>query len=230
MSGYVYILTNPSFKDNWVKIGKSSRPVNIRSKELDNTAVPLPFEIYAVMKTSKYNEAERQIHRLIDLVNPSMRIRKGREFFNVTPEIALHIFRECALTLDDAEITVMNVQENKHTQEQPGPTTTSVTPPTHSSYPHATCTQKATRLTFAMLGIPVGSELVFSEDPTIKARTVNDNNIIMLDDGTRTTLSRGVVLVKRRLGTATNSEAYQGGNYWLYNGERLTAIRNRMEQ
>lgn len=41
--GYVYILTNPSFKDDWVKIGKSSRPVNVRSKELDNTAVPLPF-------------------------------------------------------------------------------------------------------------------------------------------------------------------------------------------
>lgn len=93
MSGYVYILTNPSFKDNWVKIGKSSRPVDVRSKELDNTAVPLPFEIYAVMKTTKYNEAERQIHSLIDLVNPSMRIRKGREFFNVTPETALRIFR-----------------------------------------------------------------------------------------------------------------------------------------
>lgn len=24
--GYVYILTNPSFRENWVKIGKSSRP------------------------------------------------------------------------------------------------------------------------------------------------------------------------------------------------------------
>lgn len=33
--GYVYILTNPSFKEDWVKIGKSSRPVNVRSKELD---------------------------------------------------------------------------------------------------------------------------------------------------------------------------------------------------
>ena len=41
-AGYVYILTNPSFKEDWVKIGKSSRPVDIRSKELDNTAVPLP--------------------------------------------------------------------------------------------------------------------------------------------------------------------------------------------
>ena len=47
--GYVYILTNPSFKEDWVKIGKSSRPVDVRSKELDNTAVPLPFEIFATM-------------------------------------------------------------------------------------------------------------------------------------------------------------------------------------
>lgn len=32
--GYVYILTNPSFKEDWVKIGKSSRPVNVRSKAM----------------------------------------------------------------------------------------------------------------------------------------------------------------------------------------------------
>ena len=43
--GYVYILTNPSFREDWVKIGKSSRPVDVRSKELDNTAVPLHFWI-----------------------------------------------------------------------------------------------------------------------------------------------------------------------------------------
>lgn len=43
MSGYVYILTNPSFRDNWVKVGKSSRPVDVRSKELDNTTVLLPY-------------------------------------------------------------------------------------------------------------------------------------------------------------------------------------------
>ena len=49
--GYVYIHTNPSFKEDWVKIGKSSRPVNVRSKELDNTAVPLPFEIFATGKS-----------------------------------------------------------------------------------------------------------------------------------------------------------------------------------
>lgn len=51
--GYVYILTNPSFKEDWVKIGKSARPVDVRSKELDNTAVTLPFEIYAAINTTR---------------------------------------------------------------------------------------------------------------------------------------------------------------------------------
>src|SRR5574344_2081738 len=101
--GYVYILTNPSFKEDWVKIGKSSRPVDIRSKELDNTAVPLPFEIYATLKTVKYNEAEKLIHRYIERFT-NLRIRDNREFFNVQPEVALDIFRDVASMLDDAEI------------------------------------------------------------------------------------------------------------------------------
>ncbi len=101
--GYVYILTNPSFKEDWVKIGKSSRPVDVRSKELDNTAVPLPFEIFATMKTAKYNEAEKLVHRYIERFT-NLRIRNNREFFNVKPEEALDIFREVASLLDDVEI------------------------------------------------------------------------------------------------------------------------------
>lgn len=65
-AGHVYILTNPSFKEDWVKIGKSSRPVDVRSKELDNTAVPLPFDIYATLKTVKYDIVEKKIHKAID--------------------------------------------------------------------------------------------------------------------------------------------------------------------
>ena len=101
--GYVYILTNPSFKEDWVKIGKSARPVDIRSKELDNTAVPLPFEIYATLKTTKYSEAEKLIHHYIERFT-NLRIRDNREFFNVKPEIALDIFKDVAQLLDDAEI------------------------------------------------------------------------------------------------------------------------------
>ena len=116
-AGYVYILTNPSFKEDWVKIGKSSRPVDIRSKELDNTAVPLPFEIYATLKTVKYSEAEKLIHHYIERFT-NLRIRNNREFFNVAPEEALAIFKEVALLLDDAEIDEVfkNVVVGKMTQ------------------------------------------------------------------------------------------------------------------
>ena len=62
-AGYVYILTNDSFREDWVKIGKSSRPVDVRSKELNNTAVPLPFKIYATKRTAKYNEVEKLVTR-----------------------------------------------------------------------------------------------------------------------------------------------------------------------
>lgn len=102
-AGYVYILTNPSFKDDWVKIGKSSRPVNIRSKELDNTAVPLPFEIYATLKTTKYAEVEQQLHRMIDSLT-DIRIRPNREFFNIAPNKAFDLLTIISSTLDDAEI------------------------------------------------------------------------------------------------------------------------------
>lgn len=102
--GYVYILTNPSFREDWVKIGKSSRPVDVRSKELDNTAVPLPFEIFATMKTAKYNEVEKLVHKTIDRLT-DLRIRQNREFFNVAPQIALDIFKDIAQTIDDAVVT-----------------------------------------------------------------------------------------------------------------------------
>jgi hypothetical protein len=106
-AGYVYILTNPSFKEDWVKIGKSSRPVDIRSKELDNTAVPLPFEIYATLKTVKYNEVEQQLHQMIDRLT-DIRIRPNREFFNIAPDKALELLTIISRTLDDAEISRYN--------------------------------------------------------------------------------------------------------------------------
>lgn len=63
--GYVYILTNPSFCEDWVKIRKRAHPVDVRSKELDNTALPLPFEIFATLKTVKYIETEKLVHQYI---------------------------------------------------------------------------------------------------------------------------------------------------------------------
>jgi len=112
--GYVYILTNSSFRENWVKIGKSSREVDVRSKELDNTAVPLPFEIFATLKTIKYNEVEKNLHKIFtDLADA--RIRKGREFFNITPQKALDYLKDQAEIIDDAELNIPDYEETEKT-------------------------------------------------------------------------------------------------------------------
>ncbi len=100
--GYVYILTNPSFREDWVKIGKTTN-MDERLRTLYNTSLPLPFEVFATMKTSKYNEAEKLVHHYIERFT-DLRIEKKREFFNVRPEVVLEIFREVASLLDDAEI------------------------------------------------------------------------------------------------------------------------------
>ncbi len=100
--GYVYILTNPSFREDWVKIGKTTN-MEERLRTLYNTSLPLPFEVFATLKTVKYNEAERLVHRYIERFT-NLRIEKKREFFNVKPEDALEIFKDVSLLLDDAEI------------------------------------------------------------------------------------------------------------------------------
>ena len=84
--GCVYILTNPAFK-GLVKIGKTSRPVEERVAELNNTAVPTNYDVYATFKTSKYGAVERAIHMALN----RYRYSKRKEFFSVTPEFAYDV-------------------------------------------------------------------------------------------------------------------------------------------
>ena len=212
--GYVYILTNPSFREDWVKIGKSSRPVDIRSKELDNTAVPLPFEIYATLRTVKYDVVEKKIHKAIDRLT-DLRIRQNREFFNIKPELALEIFRDEATILDDAEIVLYENNE----PIIPAPVDDSFrTKPTKIA-PHRP------RFKFSMVNIPIGSELVFI--PTgVKVKVASDDQIEY--EGRIYKLSPFVgtfMPIDKR----NASGAYQGAKYFTYQGEVLDSIRSRME-
>ena len=106
--GYVYILTNPSFKDDIVKIGLTSGTVEKRMKELQTTGVPTPFEKYASIKTSKFREVERFMHHSLSLLSEGSRVNENREFFHISPEKALSFMLEIAELLDDAEITTCN--------------------------------------------------------------------------------------------------------------------------
>lgn len=163
--GYVYILTNPSFREDWVKIGKSSRPVDVRSKELDNTAVPLPFEIFATIKTVKYNEVEKHVHKTIDRLT-DLRIRQNREFFNVSPQLALEIFIDIAKMIDDAVIT--RYKDNKPINES--------MKENGEVFNEQTKIAKRGRFKFSMVNIKVGEYITFT--PTnLQVKVASDDTV-----------------------------------------------------
>src|SRR5574344_241149 len=206
--GFVYILTNPSFKEDWVKIGKSSRSVDVRSKELDNTAVPLPFEIYATLKTEKYNEVEKLVHKTIDRLT-DLRIRQNREFFNVSPEVALSILKDIATTLNDAEI----FEANKPINTSDG----------DDNDIHA---GRRERLKFSLVKIPIGSELTFI--PTgINVKVASDDTIEYQDRIYKLSPFVGTFMPQERRNT---SGSYQGAKYFSYKGKVLDDLRKEMER
>lgn len=125
-SGYVYILTNPSFRKDWVKIGMTERPVDTRTKELDNTAVPLPFEVYATLHTKHRRRIEKLLHGMIDDFDCNARIRKSREFFNINPELAVRLLTRAAQVFDE-EANICKVFKGLIKKSQAPQTTTAPT-------------------------------------------------------------------------------------------------------
>ncbi|MBO7607813.1 MAG: GIY-YIG nuclease family protein [Paludibacteraceae bacterium] len=207
--GYVYILTNPSFREDWVKIGKSSRPVDVRSKELDNTAVPLPFEIFATLKTVKFNEVEKLVHKTIDRLT-DLRIRQSREFFNVAPQVALDIFRDIAVAIDDAEITLYKDNSPIEECEDDTPTKREV---------------KRSRFKFSMCDIKIGEQITF--DPTgLVVKVASDDSIEYNGRIYKLSPFVGTYMPEEQRNT---SGAYQGAKYFSYKGKVLDDIRKEKE-
>lgn len=206
--GYVYILTNPSFKEDWVKIGKSSRPVDVRSKELDNTAVPLPFEIYATLKSEKYEQVERQLHRMIDRLT-DLRIRQNREFFNVPPAKALELLKDCAMTLDDAIIDEVYLGDKRNI----------------SSEMKDDRKKHRSRFKFSMVNIPIGETLIFT--PTgIEVKVADDDKIEYKGRLYKLSPFTGTFMPEEKRNT---SGAYQGAKFFSYKGEILDDLRKKLE-
>ena len=214
--GYVYILTNPSFREDWVKIGKSARPVNVRSKELDNTAVPLPFEIFATIRTVKYNEVEKLVHKTIDRLT-DLRIRQNREFFNVAPQVALDIFRDIAITIDDAVVTLYEdnkpVKNDNPKEDKPKKEETKKSEPRRS------------RFKFSMCGIKIGEFVTF--DPTgVLVKVATDDSVEYNSRIYKLSPFTGSFLPEKM---RNHSGAYQGPKYFSYKGKVLSDLRQEME-
>ena len=101
MTGYIYILTNPSFKQ-YVKIGYAT-DVKQRLAELNrSTAVPFAFRVYATYEVDSAL-SDKKLHSILDKLNPELRSaeevdgkRRIREFYAMSPEDAYSILEAIA--------------------------------------------------------------------------------------------------------------------------------------
>ena len=151
--GCVYILTNPSLKENWIKIGFTNN-IKTRVATLSSgTGVPLPFEMYAMLKTAKYQQAEKMIHKMIKIFSPEKRINPKKEFFNLEPEEAATIFKMVADILDDSEFeyceSIVASKAQAKIQKVGG--------------------KKSPKKTFYDMGLQDGDEIKFISNPTHRA-------------------------------------------------------------
>lgn len=141
-NGYIYIMTNPSLT-GMVKIGYAAN-IETRRKQLSTTALPYDYEVYATYETTGKLE-DLQLHKLIDRLNPDLRVTKNREFFLMTPEDAYELLEA---------IAIISGSQGRLKREK------EISNPTKQKI-------KRPPIDFYLCGLKNGDKLVFIENPDI---------------------------------------------------------------
>lgn len=211
--GVIYILTNPSFPD-YVKIGYAHN-IETRLKQLNRSeTIPFAFRVYAVYKVDSAL-TDKELHKLIDKLNPDLRTienfdgrERVKEFYAMSAEDAYGLL-ECIAKISG---TLNRLQR--------------LTPEGHEILDEQIAnevreTARRGPFRFSECNIPVGSEIAFIEDKTVRATVVDDRHIEY--EGETTSVS---ALAQKLKGF---EHPVQGTLWFTYQEERLTDLRDRLE-
>lgn len=212
--GVIYILTNPSFPE-YVKIGYAHN-IEKRLKQLNRSeTIPFAFRVYAVYAVNS-ELTDKELHKLIDSLNPDLRTidnfdgrERVKEFY--------------AMSKEEAYSLLESIAKISGTQDR----LKRLTPEGHEVLDEELATEiketvRRGPFRFSACNIPVGSEILFIEDPSIRAMVVDDRHIEF--KGETTSLS---ALAQKLKGF---DHPVQGTLWFTYKGERLADIRDRIEQ
>ena len=213
--GYIYILTNPSFKE-YVKIGYAN-DVKQRLDELNrSSAVPFAFRVYATYEVDSAL-SDKKLHSILDKLNPDLRSmeeidgkKRVREFYAMTPEDAFSILEAIA------EINGFKHRLKKWkatAEEQRDEETAKEISEAHQ--------ERVAPFAFSMCNIAAGEQIEFwrsaTEPSGIMCTVVDDKHVEY--DGQRWSLTG---LAKHLLGV---NWAIAGPKFFKYKGEWLNDIR-----
>ena len=212
-AGVIYILTNPSFPD-YVKIGYAHN-IETRLKQLNRSeTIPFAFRVYAVYAVES-ELTDKELHKLIDKLNPDLRTienfdgkERDKEFYAMSAEDAYGLL-ECIAKISG---TLDRLQR--------------LTPQGHEILDEQIAnegreTVRRGPFRFSACNIPIGSQIEFIEDSSVKATVVDDRRIEY--NGETTSVS---ALAQKLKGF---DHAVQGTLWFTYQGEKLTGIRDRVE-
>ena len=222
MKGYIYILTNPSFRD-WVKIGYADN-VEERVKQLNSTeCTPFAFRVYATYEVNT-RLMDKKIHTIIDKLNRNLRSideyngqRRVREFFAISPEDAFAIFEamaeinDCPERLKKWEISTESIREEELAE-------------TVAEEMENKRRARCANWTFDSWKIPAGAILINIDNPDIKCTVVDSKSVEY--NGEVMSMTRLAKIVSGKESTS-HGPGYVS-QHFSYNGELLKDIENRV--
>lgn len=218
-AGYIYILTNPSFKE-YVKIGYAD-DVERRLKELNRSeCVPFAFRVYATYEVNS-RLSDKKLHSIIDRLNPNLRSietfegkERKREFYAMTPEDAYSILEAISeingcqdklkkIMPSEEEIKEEQIAEEVEEEHQ----------------------ERWAPFNFRMCKIEPGAVLEFGN----KASEFDGTTCVVVDD--KMVEYEGKEYSLSALATKLSHKKYTvaGPRYFKYKGEWLNDIRRRYE-
>jgi len=212
-NGVIYILTNPSFPE-FVKIGYATN-IEQRLNQLNRSeTIPFAFRVYAIYEVEQAL-TDKQLHKLIDTINPDLRSieefdgkTRTKEFYAMSAEAAYELLN-CIAHISGTQNRLKLMKPEGHEVKDAEVAKELVERSRRSSF------------RFSEVGIKVGSKLQFIEDPTIEVEVVDDRHIRYKQE--ITSLSALAQEIKKF------DHPVQGTQWFLYSGERLTDLRDRIE-
>ena len=217
--GYIYILTNPSFKE-YVKIGYAD-DVKERLKQLNRSeCIPFAFRVYATYEVES-RLSDVKIHSIIDTLNPNLRSidnfngkERKREFYAMSAEDAYSILEAIA-----------EINNRKDKLKKIAPTKDEENDEQIANDVEEETKDRLTPFNFDMVNIKPGEKITFtnvaSNNNGAECEVVNSKQVEY--KGEKYSLSA----LAAKLSNSKYSVA--GPRYFKYKGEWLNDLRKRLE-
>ena len=198
MEGTVYVLTNPAMPD-LVKIGKTTRDVQLRLADLYTTGVPYPFECEYAAKVTDLDKTEKAFH----IAFKDKRVNHKREFFKIDPIQAIAVLE--LMAIEDMTPVVQKEADNVDIEVK-----ASVEKFKKDRLPV---------VNYFEMGLKVGDVFTYEFDQNITCK-VKDNRKVEYE-GEDYYLTG---LTKKLMDT---DKAIRGSKYWYCKGKNIVDIYNK---